>query len=303
MGIVVASNQDLIDKFYSFLVAEKRLAANTVEAYGRDIIKFVGFIEQDNFKKNIIACTHTDLVMFLHAQKNDGLCARSLARLVSSVKAFYNFMVADGLLDHNPLESLETPRIRGKLPEVLSQDEVKALITAPDTETTLGMRDRTLFEILYATGLRVSELVSLRLENINVQAGFLIVIGKGSKERVIPVGEEALTWIRRYVSDARARLLGGIASSRLFVNRQGRALSRQGFWKIVKKYCLQAGIKRRISPHTLRHSFATHLLEGGADLRSIQMMLGHADISTTQVYTHIASDSLKKLHERYHPRG
>jgi len=294
-------NQKLIDNFISYLTAEKRLAANTVEAYARDILKFFMFIEQRSVA-SAMECSRGDLMLFLEAQLQTGLSARSLARLVSSIKAFYYFLVAEGALDHNPFANLETPKIKRGLPDVLSQEEVNALIAAPDASKPLGLRDRALFELLYATGLRVSELIQLQLENINSQAGFIIVIGKGSKERVVPVGEEALAWIDKYFKNARVQLLGGIASTLLFVNCHGGALSRQGFWKIVRRYCLQAGIAKKISPHTLRHSFATHLLEGGADLRSIQMMLGHADISTTQVYTHIASSSLKRLHERYHPR-
>jgi len=294
-------NRKLIDNFISYLAAEKRLAANTVDAYARDMGKFIIFIQQRGVA-GVMECSRGDLMLFLQTQLQAGLSARSLARLVSSIKAFYYFLVAEGAIDHNPFADLETPKIRMDLPDVLSHEEVNALIAAPDTSKPLGLRDRALFELLYATGLRVSELIQLKLENLNPQAGFIIVIGKGSKERVVPVGEEALAWINKYFINARVQLLNGLASTLLFVNRHGGALSRQGFWKIIRRYCLQAGIAKKISPHTLRHSFATHLLEGGADLRSIQMMLGHADISTTQVYTHIASSSLKRLHERYHPR-
>ena len=185
----------------------------------------------------------------------------------------------------------------------MNREEVDALINAPDTDQPLGLRDRAFFEVLYATGLRVSELVSLKMGSINLDAGFVIVIGKGSKERVVPLGEVAILWLRRYIAEARPRLFKHAVNSYVFVNRDGNDMSRQGFWKLIKRYCLTAGIIKKISPHTLRHSFATHILEGGADLRSVQVMLGHADIVTTQIYTHVANTALKKIHDKYHPRG
>ena len=195
------------------------------------------------------------------------------------------------------------PRLEKRLPDVLSGAEVEALLDAPDAETSIGLRDRTMLEFLYATGIRVTELISLRMDNVNLNAGFVIVIGKGSKERVVPLGETALAWLRSYLESGRSALVRNKPHPYLFVNRSGEKLSRQGFWKLIKKYCLLAGIVKKVSPHTLRHSFATHLLEGGADLRAVQVMLGHADIATTQIYTHVANETLKKLHKKYHPRG
>jgi integrase/recombinase XerD len=241
--------------------------------------------------------------LFLVNEYKKGISSRSLSRTISSIKTFYGFMVSDGILSQNPFIDFEGPKIDKKLPFVLTREEVDALINAPDPEKIIGLRDRTLLEVIYATGLRVSELISLRIENINNEAGFIIVFGKGSKERVVPLGEEALLWLKKYTEKSRHKLLKGKINSFVFLNRSGCKMSRQGFWKIIKKYRLEAGITKNISPHTLRHSFATHILEGGADLRSVQIMLGHSDISTTQIYTHITKGTLKKIHEKYHPRG
>lgn len=293
--------QQLIDRFYNFIIVERRLSSNTVTAYAGDLIKFAAFIEQR--KKTLPAGTKNDLLSFMHEQQCHGLSSRSLARMLSSIKTFYDFLVTDGILSRNPLHDIQSPRLAQKLPGTLTRDEVAALITTPDIDTPLGLRDRTLLEVLYATGLRVTELVSLKIESVNIEAGFVVVVGKGSKERVVPIGDEAIVWIRRYISEARERICRKRKSMYLFLTAAGTRMSRQGFWKIIKKYCLAAGITKSISPHTLRHSFATHILEGGADLRSIQVMLGHADIATTQIYTHVANSTLKKTHEKYHPRG
>jgi len=297
-----ATHQLLLDGFYSYMVAERRLAPNTVESYGRDLARYAGFIETAQLKK-IQECTRADLLQFLHHEQEYGLSARSLSRMLSSIKTFYNYLVIEGVLEQSPFQDVQTPRLEKKLPGVMNRGEVEALINAPDTDTPLGMRDRTFFEVLYATGLRVSELVKLKMDNINLEAGFVIVLGKGSKERIVPLGEVAISWLRRYVSEVRPLLMKRAVNSFVFVNRDGGPFSRQGFWKLVKRYCLSAGIAKKISPHTLRHSFATHVLEGGADLRSVQMMLGHSDITTTQIYTHVADSTLKKVHEKYHPRG
>jgi len=296
-----ASNQLLLDGFYSFMVAERRLAPNTVESYSRDLGRYIAFIElvQHHAKD----CSRADLLQFLHHEQENGLSARSLSRMLSSIKTFYNYLVIEGVLEQSPFQDVQTPRLEKKLPGVMNRDEVEALIHAPDTDSMLGLRDRAFFEVLYATGLRVSELVMLKMDNINLQAGFVIVLGKGSKERIVPLGEIAISWLRRYIGEGRPLLMKRSINSFVFVNRDGGPFSRQGFWKLVKRYCLAAGIIKTISPHTLRHSFATHVLEGGADLRSVQMMLGHSDITTTQIYTHVADSTLKKVHEKYHPRG
>jgi integrase/recombinase XerD len=215
---------------------------------------------------------------------------------------FFRFLVSDGKIKGNPARRLEGPKLPQRLPEVLTVHEVEKLLSQPDASTHQGQRDKTMLELLYATGLRVSELVGLRVSNINLEAGYVRTLGKGSKERMIPMGEKALESLRLYLTDGRIGLLKKRSSPYLFINSRGKPLTRQGFWKIIKRYRTMAGIKKDITPHSLRHSFATHLLEGGADLRSVQIMLGHADISTTQVYTHITRDRLKQIHEKYHPR-
>jgi integrase/recombinase XerD len=292
----------LLDRFYNYLSVERRLAANTLESYGRDLKLYLEFLESKN-KTSIEKNSRLDLLSFLNQEKKRGLSSRSRARMLSCIKTFYKFLVQDGFLQYNPFQDVETPRLEKKLPSVLTIDEVEHLINAPDSDTLLGLRDRAFIELLYATGLRVSELISLPAHNVNLEAGYIVVMGKGSKERVIPVGEEALKWIKCYCADGRGRILSGRSSKYLFVTRSGTKMTRQGFWKIIKKYCLQKGIIKKISPHTLRHSFASHLLEGGADLRSVQNMLGHEDISTTQIYTHVTKDRLKSVHTKYHPRG
>lgn len=294
--------EELLDRFYNYMAVERGYAANTIESYSRDLTRFLAFLELEK-TKTVLKCTRLDLLSFLNRGKNQRLSSRSLARMLSSIKTFYKFLLEDGLLQHNPLQEVTGLRLEKKLPNVLSVDEVALLLNTPDVKTMLGLRDRALLEILYATGLRVSELLAVATNSINIEVGYIIVMGKGSKERIIPVGEVALGWLKRYLTTARANLLHGKTSNYLFINRSGSKITRQGFWKLIKKYCLRAGIQKNISPHSLRHSFASHLLAGGADLRSVQTMLGHVDISTTQIYTHITKDRLKKIHEKYHPRG
>jgi len=295
------SNASLLDRFYQYMVVERRLADNTVESYSRDLSRFLEYHEKCGLP--FADATRLELLTFLNKQREQGLSSRSLARMLSCIKTFFYFLVSERLIEKNPFFDMQSPKIGGKLPYVLSRAEVVALLNAPDTETPLGLRDKAMLEMLYATGVRVSELLSLEFKTINLDAGFVIVIGKGSKERIVPLGMEAIARVRNYIETGRSRLAGTTKSTLVFLNRSGGALSRQGFWKLIKKYCLVAGIAKDVSPHTLRHSFATHLLEGGADLRSVQLMLGHADIVTTQIYTHIAQDSLRKLHDKYHPRG
>jgi len=295
------SNASLLDRFYQYMVVERRLADNTVESYSRDLGRFLEYYDEQ--KRSFFDADRLELLAFLNKQREQGLSSRSLARMLSSIKTFYYFLTSERLLERNPFFDMQSPRIGGKLPSVMTRDEVVALLNAPDTDTPLGLRDKALLEILYATGVRVSELLSLEFKTINLDAGFVTVIGKGSKERIVPLGMEAIERVRNYIEAGRPHLADSSKTTLLFLNRNGGALSRQGFWKVVKKYCLIAGIVKDVSPHTLRHSFATHLLEGGADLRSVQLMLGHSDIVTTQIYTHIAQDSLRKLHDKYHPRG
>lgn len=297
-----ASNQLLLDGFYNYMVAERRLAPNTVEAYARDLNRYLAFIAREN-SLQLKQCTRADLTRFFSFQQAQGLSARSLARMLSSIKTLYSYLIIEGVLDHNPFQDVRTPQLDKRLPVVMTREEVEALILAPDTGTHLGLRDRAFLEVLYATGLRVSEIIGLKMDTIKMEAGFIIVTGKGSKQRVVPLGEIALGWLRHYLAQVRPVLMKRSVNSFVFVNRDGAAMSRQGFWKLIKKYRLSAGIAKTISPHTLRHSFATHVLEGGADLRSVQMMLGHADIDTTQIYTHVTTTGLKKIHDSYHPRG
>ncbi len=214
--------------------------------------------------------------------------------MVSCIKTFYKFLLHEKVIKQNPFNEIKTPKSEKRLPSVLDHDEVNAVTNAPDINSSTGLRDKTLFEVLYATGLRVSELISLTINNVNLEAGFIIVVGKGSKERIVPIGDEAMFWIKKYLTESRPLVLKNRMSDFLFLNRYGKCLSRQGFWKIIKKHCLAAGITKNVSPHTFRHSFASHILAGGADLRSVQTMLGHSDISTTQIYTHIEKGALKK---------
>jgi integrase/recombinase XerD len=234
--------------------------------------------------------------------RRQGLSPRSIARALAAVRGFYEHLVVTGERADNPAVNLLPPKLWRTLPNVLSEDEVEALLAAPDVETPLGMRDRAMFELLYATGLRVSELVGLKLPQLRLDVGFLVAFGKGSKERVVPVGEQAEHWVKRYLSEIRPELAQGRHQA-VFVNHRGAEMTRMGFWKILRKHGLEAGIRTSFSPHTLRHSFATHLLEHGADLRAVQTMLGHSDISTTEIYTHVHKERLKSLYEKFHPRS
>ena len=292
---------DYLDLFLAYLTVEKGLTKNTLEAYSRDISAWLDFLEGSG-------CTEpcqirpTDVANFIAGLKVAGLAPRSRARALSAVRMFHRFLVIENYSEFNPTSVIESPRVPGKLPAVLSMADVDALLRAPAGNSLTDIRDRAMLQLLYATGLRVSELVALKRADINLQAGYLLTSGKGEKERLIPVGEVAKTAIGEYLLAARANpALSG--EKILFLTRLGGSMSRQAFWNMVKKRALQAGIMLSISPHTLRHSFASHLLENGADLRSVQMMLGHADLATTQIYTHVSGDRLKKLHKELHPRG
>jgi integrase/recombinase XerD len=289
----------LADQFTNHLRVERGLADNTIEAYSRDLTRFLQFLGKTKLSPFDIAQENiTDYIATLQGN----LSVRSIARNLSALKMFFRFLVSDGKIKGNPARRLGVPKFLQRLPEVLTVHEVEILLSQPVVSTHQGQRDKTMLELLYATGLRVSELVGLRVPNINLEAGYVRTVGKGSKERMIPMGEKALESLRFYLSDGRIGLLKKRSSPYLFINSRGRPLTRQGFWKIIKRYRTMAGIKKEITPHILRHSFATHLLEGGADLRSVQIMLGHADISTTQIYTHITRERLKQIHEKYHPR-
>ncbi len=295
-------NSALADSYIEDLRVVRRLADHTVESYARDVADLVRFA--DGSGKSLDELARRDLEGFVRRGMASGRSPRSVARSVACIRGLYRFLVTDGQLSANPADELRAPRSWPDLPRCLSAEEVDRLLEQPDSDTPVGLRDRALLEVLYASGLRVSELVALRLGDLRLAAGCLTCVGKGSKERLVPVGEVAVRWVREYAATARPRLLSGRASTWLFVNaRGGGRLSRVGAWKMLKKHTLRAGLPRETSPHVLRHSFATHLLERGADLRSIQTLLGHADLSTTQIYTHVLEARLKAVYEACHPRA
>lgn len=289
------------EAFLDYIVVEKGLAENSVAAYRRDLLKYELFLKDRSLTP--AGAGRTDIVSFMAHLRKSGLSGRSVARNMVAVRMFYRFMKKEKHVDALPTENIELPRSFRTLPDTLSPAEVESLINAPDIQDPKGSRDRAMLELLYATGLRVSELVSVSVNRLNLEAGFLVVMGKGSKERVVPMGEVAMDWVKKYICRGRVKLLKGRESGYLFVTARGDKMTRQGFWKMIKKYARKASIDKKITPHTLRHSFATHLLEGGADLRSVQTMLGHADISTTQIYTHVNSERLKKIYQQFHPRA
>jgi integrase/recombinase XerD len=276
---------------------------NSVESYARDLQLLAEYAAGKGIAPD--ALDRQDLEALVRALMNEGRSPRSVARAVACFRGFYRFLVVDGRLTVNPADDLRPPRAWKALPRYLSIDEVDQLIAQPDVSTPRGVRDRALIELLYATGMRVSELVGLRPGDVNLDACYLTCTGKGSKQRIVPIGDEAAKWVREYIRKSRPALLARRTSPRLFVNARGGGpgLTRVGFWKILKTYALQAGLSRTLSPHMLRHSFATHLLERGADLRAIQMMLGHADLSTTQIYTHVLEQRMRTIYDRFHPRA
>lgn len=292
----------LTDQYLNYLLVEKGLSSKTLDSYGSDMAMYLSFLVEN--KINNIADADTPVILkHLISMRDAGLGARSRARHLVTIRGFYRFLVQEKRLKHDPTRLIDLPKSGLKLPDVLSVEEVKLLLSIPDTNTPVGSRDAAMIELLYAAGLRVSELINLKLQDVNLEAGFVRVFGKGSKERVVPIGLFAKQRIDDYLKTARPLILKNIPSRYLFVARAGKPMTRQGFWKLIKRYALKAGFNKRITPHSLRHSFASHLLEGGADLRAVQLMLGHVDISTTQIYTHVAREHLKKIHEKFHPRG
>ena len=291
----------MIDAYLDHLRVERRLAGHTLESYARDLSALAAFADETG--RQAEALDRASLEEFVRRQMTRGLSPRSVARAVAAVRGFYRFLVVDRRLDRNPADDLRPPRAWPALPKFLSLEEVDRLIAQPDITTMRGLRDRAMIELLYATGLRVSELVGVRAADLHLDEQYLTCIGKGSKERIVPIGEQASEWITRYQSTARRDLMKGRAAPRLFLNARGGALSRVGFWKILKQYARRGNLPRTLSPHVLRHSFATHLLERGADLRAIQLMLGHADLSTTQIYTHVLEARLRTVYDRFHPRA
>jgi integrase/recombinase XerD len=283
-----------LDAYLDHLRVERRLAAHTLESYGRDLVLLARFA----------AGREAPVEALTRELMAGGLAARSVARAVACVRGFYRYLAVSRRIAESPADDLHAPRAWAALPRYLSIEQVDALLAQPDAATPRGLRDRALIELLYATGLRVSELVALKAADLNLEAGYLTCMGKGSKERLVPIGDAAVGWVERYVKEGRPHLQRGRPSPRLFVNaRDGGTLSRSGFWRILTAYGRQAGLPPSLSPHVLRHSFATHLLERGADLRAIQMMLGHADLSTTQIYTHVLEARMRALYDRFHPRA
>jgi integrase/recombinase XerD len=295
----------MIDAYLDHLRVERRLATHTLDSYGRDLRGLSTYAA--GLGRPIEALDRRDLEACVAELMSRGLSPRSVARSVAAVRGFYRFLVVEGRLTESPAQDLQPPRAWPALPKYLALDAVDQLLAQPDTTTPLGLRDRAMFEVLYATGLRVSELVGLRAIDLHLDEGYVTCIGKGSKERIVPIGESATEWLRTYQAQARPQLVArrrsGRGAPRLFVNARGGPLTRVGFWKILKAQGRRAGIVATLSPHVLRHSFATHLLERGADLRAIQMMLGHADLSTTQIYTHVLEARLRTVYDRFHPRA
>jgi integrase/recombinase XerD len=294
--------EDDIRAFLNYVRVEKGLADNTVAAYGRDLAKLAAFAEAHSLGTRSIR--RDDVVEFLGSLYKHGLDSRSVARHLVTLRNFFRFTLTEGWMKTDPTLNLESPKIWKSLPGCLSIEEVDRLLAQPDTSKSLGLRDKALLELLYSTGLRVSELVSVRLGDVDMHSGCLRCVGKGNKERLVPVGKQAIAAVENYLRDARPRLLRRqTPAGYLFLNARGGKLSRVGFWKVLKQYGRKAGLGRKLSPHKLRHSFATHLLERGADLRSVQLMLGHADISTTQIYTHVVQERLKHVYKAHHPRA
>ncbi|SCX44092.1 site-specific tyrosine recombinase XerD [Nitrosospira sp. Nsp1] len=297
----------LLDEFSDALWLEDGLSRNTLESYRSDLQQFSQWLaEQSERKQNdslLVAATHPDLLEFLACKVSARVKASTTSRELSSLKRFYRFLLRQGRIQVDPSLNIDTPKLPRNLPASLTEADVEALLDAPDVKVPLGLRDRTMLEVLYASGLRVSELISLESPQISLNMGIVRVIGKGGKERLTPLGEDALEWVARYTRETRPGLLKGKSSNALFITTRGSAMTRQAFWYLIKRYARQAGIAKPLSPHTLRHAFATHLLNHGADLRVVQLLLGHADISTTQIYTHVARERLKRIHALHHPRG
>ncbi len=292
----------IIDTFLDALWAERGLSQNTLSAYRRDLMAFMNWLQKSN--KSLLLVNNIDIQDYLTFRAKTGVKTSSLARLISSLRRFYRYQLREGHIEEDPSALIDSPKTVQSLPNTLSESQIDALLEAPDIDDALGLRDRAMLELLYATGLRVSELVSLEQSQLGLQQGVVRVIGKGNKERLVPMGDIAVDWLTQYKQQARPDIMAskGVSDS-LFVTRRGSGMTRQAFWYLIKRYALAVGISQKISPHTLRHAFATHLLNHGADLRVVQLLLGHSSLSTTQIYTHIAKARLQSLHQKHHPRG
>jgi len=293
---------DMIDQFINFLAIERGASVNTVEAYSRDLIRYAMFLKKRGIL-TIADINPDDVVSYLSKIQKEGLKATSVNRSLAALRGFHKFLIREKRMEHNPVANIELAKVWMHLPDTLSRDEMERLLAQPGALSPTAVRDTAMLELMYATGMRVSELISLTTNSMNWQVGYIVAMGKGGKQRVIPVGQSSYDCLYTFVHDARPVFLSGGSTDILFLSRFGKGFTRQGFWKMVRMYAMKAGLVKKVHPHTFRHSFATHLLEGGADLRSVQTMLGHADISTTQIYTHITRERLKNIHKKYHPRG
>jgi integrase/recombinase XerD len=294
--------EPLLDQFLHYLIVEKGLSKNTIDAYSHGLTRFLSHLREKGVQE-IQEVGKLHIRGFLLALRRKNLNTKSIVRDLVAIRSFFRFLIQEGILESNPVEELESPKVAKTLPEILTLKEIEQILEQPNVHTPLGIRDRAMLEMLYATGMRVSELTQLPIHQVNLEGGYVLLYGKGSKERIVPLGSEAMKWVTIYLKTARGILSKGKENLSLFINRSGKGMSRQRFWKSLKDYGRRAGLRKRITPHLLRHSFASHLLERGADLRSVQMMLGHVDISTTQIYTHVTGERLKKVHKQYHPRG
>ena len=300
MKPAASSPEDALRLFLEYLAVEKGLARNTILSYARDIRKFLGFVKAGKLAWNRVP--EETVVRFIHKESRAGLSARSLARLISALRSFFKFLLLSGFVKMDPSSQLTTPSTWRSLPKFLTVKEVEELLGAPDDKKPRGVRDRAMLEVLYGSGLRVSELASLRLAEVNLEDGFLVCRGKGGKERIVPLGRSACDAAKRYLAEVRPLVVSG-ERDELFLSRRGKPFSRQGLWKLIRQHAREAGLAAKISPHVLRHSFATHLLERGADLRSVQLMLGHSQITTTQIYTHVSRERIRRVYDQFHPRA
>jgi integrase/recombinase XerD len=301
MSPVPSGQEKLIELFLDSAWAERGLSQNTLQGYRYDLLQLAS--HQHSRGGDLLAASREDLLNFLASRVQQGKSPRSLSRYLSGFRQFYRWALREGRVKKDPSALIESPRLGRGLPKALSEQQVVDLLESPDVDTPLGLRDRAMLELMYATGLRVSELVSLEFAHLKINQGVIRVMGKGNKERLVPLGEEALSWLQRYLAGGRPELIGKLECPKVFVTTRKAGMTRQAFWYAIKRYALAASIDQQVSPHMLRHSFATHLLNHGADLRVVQLLLGHSDLSTTQIYTHIAREGLKALHSKHHPRG
>jgi len=292
---------ELIEEFLSYLSVERGLAKNTLESYKRDLVRFFDYLKSRRIT-SVSNITRQKITSFMLSEKDRGLSSNSISRELACLKSFFKFLVRENKIKEDITSVIESPKLWKRLPDTLSLAEVEMLLKAPNIRDLMGARDRASLELMYATGMRVSELINLKMDDVNMEVGFVKCFGKGGKERIVPFGKKAKESVEKYLEKARSSFLKKKVSNFLFLTRLGKPMSRQTFWKTIKKYAREAGIKKKIAPHSLRHSFATHILERGADLRIVQEMLGHSDISTTQVYTHVSKDRLESIHHKFHPR-